>query len=152
MDKDFALTAALGAIELHLLHHEPRCVYLDSVLPAIREALAQQERPQNCGSGFCSCIECVMKPEQEPVAWIFQHDETGHTMCVDERQIKWGFEKANSRWKKISPLYATPPKREWVGLTDEELLQLSNKWRIIYGGHVDDFAKEIETKLKEKNT
>ena len=42
-------------------------------------------------------------------------------------------------------------KREWVSLTDEELLQLSNKWRIIYGGHVDDFAKEIEAKLKEKN-
>jgi len=43
-------------------------------------------------------------------------------------------------------------QRTWVGLTDEELLQLSNKWRIIYGGHVDDFAKEIEAKLKEKNT
>ena len=43
------------------------------------------------------------------------------------------------------------PQRPWVYLTDEELLQLSNKWRIIYGGHVDDFAKEIEAKLKEKN-
>ena len=42
-------------------------------------------------------------------------------------------------------------KRPWVGLTEDELLQLSNKWRIIYGGHVDDFAKEIEAKLKEKN-
>ena len=40
----------------------------------------------------------------------------------------------------------------WVGLTDEELEQLSNKWRIIYGGHVSDFAHEIEAKLKEKNT
>jgi hypothetical protein len=44
------------------------------------------------------------------------------------------------------------PHRPWVGLTDDELLKLSNKWRIIYGGHVDDFAKEIEAKLKEKNT
>ena len=42
-------------------------------------------------------------------------------------------------------------ERTWVGLTDEELLQLSNKWRIIYGGHVDDFAKEIEAKLRENN-
>jgi hypothetical protein len=42
--------------------------------------------------------------------------------------------------------------RPWVGLTDEELLQLSNKWRIIYGGYVDDFAKAIEQALKERNT
>ena len=44
-----------------------------------------------------------------------------------------------------------PIQRTWVGLTDDELEQLSNKWRIIYGGHVGDFAHEIEAKLKEKN-
>ena len=27
-----------------------------------------QKRPQNCGTGYCSCIECVMEPAQEPVA------------------------------------------------------------------------------------
>ena len=43
-------------------------------------------------------------------------------------------------------------KKPWVGLTDEELEQLSNKWRIIYGGHVSDFAREIEAKLRKKNT
>ena len=25
-----------------------------------------QKRPQNCGTGYCSCIECVMEPAQEP--------------------------------------------------------------------------------------
>ena len=25
------------------------------------------KRPQNCGTGYCSCIECVMEPAQEPV-------------------------------------------------------------------------------------
>jgi len=44
MTKDFALTAALGAIELHLLHHVPGCVYLESVAPVIRAALAQLEQ------------------------------------------------------------------------------------------------------------
>ena len=36
----------------------------------VREALAQteQKRPQNCGTGYCSCIECVMKPS--PRAWV----------------------------------------------------------------------------------
>ena len=42
--------------------------------------------------------------------------------------------------------------RPWVGLTDEDLKPLSDKWRIVYGGWVEDFAKEIEAKLKEKNT
>ncbi len=26
----------------------------------------QQKRPQNCGTSFCSCIECVMEPEPKP--------------------------------------------------------------------------------------
>jgi hypothetical protein len=24
-----------------------------------------QKRPQNCGTGYCSCIECVMEPAQQ---------------------------------------------------------------------------------------
>ena len=38
-----------------------------------------------------------------------------------------------------------PPKRSWVGLTDEELSQIE-------GTHIGrSFAKAIEAKLKEKN-
>jgi len=44
-----------------------------------------------------------------------------------------------------------PPKREWVGLTEEDLKLLSAEWRIVYGAWMDDFAKDIEAKLKEKN-
>ena len=44
------------------------------------------------------------------------------------------------------------PQRPWVGLTDEDLKPLSDKWRIVYGGWVEDFAKEIEAKLKERNS
>jgi len=41
------------------------------------------------------------------------------------------------------PLYTAPPKREWVGLTDEEKRQIL----------LDvDWIKAIEAKLKEKNT
>jgi hypothetical protein len=57
-----------------------------------------------------------------------------------------------SPFAKVIPLYTTPPQRLWVGLTDEDLKPLSDKWRIVYGGWVEDFAKEIEAKLKEKNT
>jgi hypothetical protein len=39
-----------------------------------------QKRPQNCGTSYCSCIECVMEPApsvatllvQEPVAWMYK--------------------------------------------------------------------------------
>ena len=42
-------------------------------------------------------------------------------------------------------------KREWVGLTDDELKALCDEWQIIYGGYVRPFAETIEAKLKEKN-
>jgi hypothetical protein len=43
-------------------------------------------------------------------------------------------------------------KRTWVGLTEEDLKLLSAEWRIVYGAWMDDFAKDIEAKIKEKNT
>ena len=32
-----------------------------------------QKRPQNCGTGYCSCIECVMEPAQR--TWVGLTDE-----------------------------------------------------------------------------
>jgi hypothetical protein len=44
------------------------------------------------------------------------------------------------------------PKREWVGLTDEEIMSLSDQWKIMYGGYTVNFICDVEAKLKEKNT
>ena len=44
------------------------------------------------------------------------------------------------------------PKREWVGLTEEDLKPICDEWRIVYGAWTHDFARDIESKLKEKNT
>ena len=65
------------------------------------------------------------QPEQEPVAWMFQHEETGRTMCVDAQQVEWGFEKGNPRLKKIASLYTSPPQRK--PLTDEEVVKM-DEW------------------------
>ena len=48
-------------------------------------------------------------------------------------------------------LEINPQKREWVGLTDEEIAKVANScvWSETY--HID-FARAIEAKLKEKNT
>ena len=56
--------------------------------------------------------EALAHPEQEPVAWMFQHEETGRTVCIDAQQLGWGFEKGNPRLKKIAPLYTTSPQRK----------------------------------------
>ena len=44
--------------------------------------------------------------------------------------------------------YTAPPRKEWVGLTDEEV-------NLIYAEpqtHVGQYAKAIEAKLREKNS
>ena len=43
-------------------------------------------------------------------------------------------------------------KKPWVGLTGKELELLCDEWRIIYGAYVEEFAKDIEDKLRSKNT
>lgn len=45
----------------------------------------------------------------KPVAWEFQHEETGLIDFVDPQQVEWGFEKNNPRWQKIGPVYRHPP-------------------------------------------
>jgi hypothetical protein len=54
----------------------------------------------------------------------------------------------------IKPLYTEPPKREWVGLTEEEISAIANKlFGFTYDAGADrPFARAIEAKLKEKNT
>jgi len=94
----------------------------------------------------------MIKPE--PVAWLFQHEETGLTDCIDTQQVEWGFEKNNPRWQKIAPLYTAQPQREWQGLTDEEVGMLT-VFDVLH--HVEvlllaSFTRAIEAKLKEKNS
>jgi len=45
--------------------------------------------------------------------------------------------------------YVYTPKREWVGMTEDEVFALSNT--MPYADRFE-FAKAIEAKLKEKNT
>jgi hypothetical protein len=67
-------------------------------------------------------------------------EELGEIIPADEEQLK-----------RIANL--VKPEKEWVGLTDEEILE---EYRQSYGddGNLTDvyFARAIEAKLKEKNT
>ena len=44
---------------------------------ALRQALEQpaQERPQNCGTGYCSCIECLYEQTAPAQPWVGLTDE-----------------------------------------------------------------------------
>jgi hypothetical protein len=56
-------------------------------------------------------------------------------------------------WPPVgTKLYAAPPKREWVGLTDGEITEAGNF--TVEGNYMlpHSFARAIEAKLKEKNT
>ena len=83
--------------------------------------------------------QALAQPEQEPVAWVYNG-------------ILHEFDPSEFATSEVTPLYTAPPKRKWVGLTDDELKALCHEWQIIYGGYVRPFAETIEAKLKEKNT
>ena len=53
--------------------------------------------------------------------------------------------------KKVSKDDVTPPKREWVGLTNEEInsVRYSRDWTAPWTD--ETFARAIEAKLREKN-
>jgi hypothetical protein len=50
-----------------------------------------------------------------------------------------------------APCYIPEPKREWVGLTVDELSEVYNQadWNIGYGW---EYERAIEAKLRSKNT
>ena len=76
--------------------------------------------------------------QQEPVAWMHNVIE-GNVIT----HIPADIGRHPERW---TPLYTAPPKREWVGLTDEEIEYIADsEWE-------EAFVRMIEAKLKEKNT
>jgi len=80
-------------------------------------------------------------PVQEPLAWM---------EMVVANLVREGVNKHKAR--ELAQHFYTPPQRTWVGLTEEDLKLLSAEWRIVYGAWMDDFARDIEAKLKEMNT
>ena len=81
----------------------------------------------------------------KPVAWITRGKLTmirADAVMLDDTSL---------------PLYIAPSKREWVGLTDEEIQDLSFSSEKFDASHSEwfdrwGFARAIEAKLKEKNT
>jgi hypothetical protein len=76
------------------------------------------------------------QPEQEPVLWIMPDGKTAD---------KWALQFYGGQ--KGRPLYTTPPRRLWTGLTDGERERIMLEFQ-----YPPNTAQAIEAKLKEKNT
>jgi hypothetical protein len=65
--------------------------------------------------------------------------------CVGTNGDLMWLKKPEVVYSKPRPLYAAPPSREWVGLTDDEIEHLRNDqpWWMV---------RDIEAKLREKNS
>ena len=108
----------------------------------LRQALAQHVDKVDISE------ERVHKTEKsihEPVAWIHdggkgelwwyrssKFDEEGNLIGYNPDDV---------------PLYTAPPKRKWVGLTNDERKQI-----VSYIRDPIDWVPAVEAKLKEKNT
>ena len=96
MTKDEALTLALETLECLKRDFDAdqfEWGIADEAISAIKEALAQ---------------------EQEPVAWMFQHEETGRMNYVSNDGIHNPamFLEMNPRYALVCPLYTSPPQRK----------------------------------------
>jgi hypothetical protein len=89
------------------------------------------------------CGHCcqLLEQEQVPVAWMHTTG-TGHVYFRKKPQDKVF---------SPQPVYTVPPKREWVGLTDEEIDSIKHNYHNMTWT-LEMFARAIEAKLKEKNT
>ena len=102
-----------------------------------------------------------LETEQEPVAWRYALDasvEGPRWIYIDKDPHQWlqGPAMVNAA---IEELHTSPqPSKPWVGLTDEELAEIDGvEMKYIGTGEyvIDgeyEFARAIETKLREKNT
>ncbi len=102
-----------------------------------------------------TALRQALEEKQEPVAWRYALDasvEGPRWIYIDKDPHQWlqGPAMVNAA---IEELHTSPPKREWVGLTDEEIVAATNA---VHGfGAIKqkdmNFAKAIEAKLREKN-
>jgi hypothetical protein len=133
-----ALKLALDALENHTaIKHPQQIHYRDKAITAIKEVLAQEQEPV--------ALETLLKWDDDidPIGEVVGFIEGSPYIMVKVH-----------KGKQVSlddDLYATPPQRTWVGLTDDEI---AHGWKESW---VTEQAWQsavwwAEAKLKEKNT
>ena len=126
------LQQALDALEKHVYEYE--------TIQAIRTRLAQ--------------------PEPEPVSWAVQEGANLHDVFLFKDEADEMCHLKGTHAKAV-PLYTAPQKKEWVGLTDDEVdyfvdaiykgfdMKPRNEVEIAY---FERLIKFVGAKLEDKNT
>ena len=168
MTKDETITLMLETLVEHGSAYLGRYEQYQYAITKGKEALAQQEQETDVGKLVTKEVSlpeqetdwegiaadqaltiALMKSEQEPVYLIWNDWDTrweiGRKQTYDDTSEE-------NRWL----LYTSPPKREWVGLTDEQALKQITAgdapYRVLCGAkELLVYAHAIEAKLKELN-
>jgi hypothetical protein len=138
MTKDEALKMAIEAMTYHI--EQTRSIASTCIaIQACKEALEQpaQEHSMTYEDGFTHGYDAHLadykeQPTQEPMTHVIGLDNDGKEVVV----------------KLQTPLYTTPPSREWQSLSDDDI---SYTWAG-FAPDAIDFARAIEQALKEKNS
>ena len=154
---------ALDAFEYHVETAEVEDKRIEAAIYALRTVLAQPEQEpvawyhaEEYKTHFTTepTHDLIGKYWQPlytaPRPWVgLDALETVYKIIIDWDECG-GKRSRRELARRIVDLYAAPPQRPWVGLTDEELRDIAG-----YGPDYFDwkaFGRAIEAKLKEKNT
>ena len=131
MTKDEALRLALEAMKIN---NKAWKLLADSGDAGNWEA--EEQGYYQLNEQAINAIKEALETKDEPVAWEQFYPDIG------KPQIAFNTGKVEY----------VAPQRTWVGLTEEDLKPICDEWRIVYGAWTHDFARDIEAKLKERNT
>jgi hypothetical protein len=110
------------------------------------------KRQGSWGGGYQAKRKMAADKLQEPVAWMVTYQD-GSREVVYEAPSNLHPDYSDIP-TSITPFYTTPPKRPWVGLTDEEIDAIYWQHENHCGEYkvsIWPYERAIEAKLKEKN-
>ena len=95
------------------------------------------------GIGEAECLNPDTNLEQEPVGWHTEDHLTDRSATTYSKDMAYRWECKG--WP-VTPLYTSPPAKQWVVLTADEYHTIRNStWE------VSEAIRFTEAKLKEKN-
>jgi hypothetical protein len=159
------------------IKHPEGTEWYDGTITALRAALAQEEGRMEFNVKETVCAKCgstngahshdcpvakaalAQQEEQEPVE-IKPPNPEGATQCI----VRW-FAETPAGWvgawdrEALERFTAHPPRREWRGLTDQEIRHFAWNGFLMAEGTWDKdteedllaFARAVEAALKERN-
>ena len=114
----------------------------EQAIAALRAALSEEKKQQE--------MQYCLSPEQFQVIGVLVEGLLRAGAKISAKDPKTCLQSMpdGSINCGLDICYASPPKREWVGLTDAEIREA---YPLVSNRPVTDFARAIEAKLKEKN-